>query len=382
MKKVLENILEKKDKELYIRYKVIKKLLIFIGGKNNFNIDEEYMIVLLTSFLKNKKLVLDKNSFVDELACFFNKIIDLYNENEFTKYRMTLDKEVLQSESKEWLKENKYPILRIIDYYYNTVKTERREIVYKNEYFKIESVRKRYTNNYLVTVPNPLDMVVRIVLRGQIYYKDGILLSEGEYLITDKNYQLEQHKLVTKYLEMITVTLTKKFLTDFQIKSLNDIIQVKSTISLEYFRKVLNRKFIEENMSLFIEVLTLVLQVNNILPNKVIDINKIENFRIRDFLAEVERNIKLSDEEIREKVLKNFWINNTRLEELIGKYYKMTFKKYILNLKIKHIINDYYNKNGNINQLLAEYRITNNHNFYYNLKKYFGISIKTLKNRV
>ena len=382
MKKVLENILEKKDKELYIRYKVIKKLLIFIGGKNNFNIDEEYMIVLLTSFLKNKKLVLDKNSFVDELACFFNKIIDLYNEDELIKYRMILDKEVLQSESKEWLKENKYSILRIIDYYYNTVKTEKREIVYKNEYFKIESVRKRYTNNYLVTVPNSLDMVVRIVLRGQIYYKDGILLSEGEYLITDKNYPLEQHKLVTKYIEMITITLTKKFLTDFQIKSLNDIIQVKSTISLEYFRKVLDRKFIEENMSLFIELLTLVLQVNNILPNKVIDINKIENFRIRDFLAEIEKNIKLSDEEIREKVLKKFRINNTRLEELIGKYYKMTFKKYILNLKIKHIINDYYNKNGDVNQLLAEYEITNNHNFYYNLKKYFGISIKILKNRV
>lgn len=382
MKRLLENVLEKNSPELYIRYKAIKNLLRFIAERNNFTVEDQYMIMILSSFLKDGKLNLNNNSFIDELTNFFDKIIDLYNKGEERRYKLLLDKEVLQSELKEWLKEEKYSIIKIIDYYYNTAKLEIREEVYKNEYFQIERVKKRYNSKYLITMPNSTDMVIRLVLKGQIYYKNGILLSEGEYLITDKNYQLSQHKLLTKHCELIKITLKKKFLDEFSIKNLNEIIQIKSTIPLEYFKRVLDRKFIEENMSFFIELLTLVLQVNNLLPNKVIDINKVEDFRIRDFLFEIEDNIKLSDEEIKEKLFSKFYINNSKLEEIIGKYYEMTFKKYVLNLKIKHIINEYYNGNQNINELISDYKITNNNNFYYNLKKYFGISIKELRNKI
>lgn len=382
MKRLLENVLEKNSSELYVRYKAIKNLLRFIAERNNFTVEDQYMIMILSSFLKDGKLNLNNNSFIDELTNFFDKIIDLYNEGEQRKYKLLLDKEVLHSELKGWLKEEKHSIIKIIDYYYNTAKSEMREEVYKNEYFQIERVKKRYSKKFLITIPNSTDIVIRVALKGQIYYKNGILLSEGEYLITDKNYQLSQHKLITKYSELMTITLKKKFLDDFSIKGLNDIIQIKSTIPLDYFKIVLDRKFIEENMSLFIELLTLVLQVNNLLPNKVVDINKVEDFEIRDFLFEIEENIKLSDEEIKEKLFNKFCINNSKLEEIIGKYYEMTFKKYILNLKIKHIINEYYNGNKNINKLISDYRITNNNNFYYNLKKYFGISIKELRNKI
>ena len=382
MKRLLENVLEKNSPELYVRYKAIKNLLRFIAERNNFTVGDQYMIMILSSFLKDGKLDLNNNSFIDESTNFFDKIIDLYNEGEERRYKLLLDKKVLQPEVKEWLKEEKHSIIKIIDYYYNTAKSEMREEVYKNEYFQIERVKKRYNSKYLITMPNSTDMVIRLVLKGQIYYKNGILLSEGEYLITDKNYQLSQHKLITKYSELMTITLKKKFLDEFSIKNLNEIIQIKSTIPLEFFKRVLDRKFIEENKSLFIELLTLVLQVNNLLPNKVIDINRVEDFRIRDFLFEIEDNIKLSDEEIKEKLFSKFCINNSKLEEIIGKYYEMTFKKYVLNLKIKHIINEYYNGNQNINELISDYRITNNNNFYYNLKKYFGISIKELRNKI
>ena len=382
MKRLLENVLEKNSPELYTRYKAIKNLLRFIAERNNFTVEDQYMIMILSSFLKDEKLDLNNNSFIDELTNFFDKIIDLYNKGEERRYKLLLDKKVLQPEVKEWLKEEKYSVIKIIDYYYNTAKSEMREEVYKNEYFQIERVKKRYNSKYLITMPNSTDMVIRLVIKGQIYYKNGILLSEGEYLITDKNYQLSQHKLLTKHCELITITLKKKFLDEFSIKNLNEIIQIKSTIPLEYFKRVLDRKFIEENMSLFIELLTLVLQVNNLLPNKVVDINRVEDFEIRDFLFEIEENIKLSDEEIKEKLFNKFYINNSKLEEIIGKYYEMTFKKYILNLKIKHIMNEYYNGNKNINKLISDYRITNNNNFYYNLKKYFGISIKELRNKI
>lgn len=382
MKRLLENVLEKNSPELYTRYKAIKNLLRFIAERNNFTVEDQYMIMILSSFLKDGKLDLNCNSFISEITHFFDKVIDLYNEGEQRRYKLLLDKEVLHSELKGWLKEEKHSIIKIIDYYYNTAKSEMREEVYKNEYFQIERVKKRYSKKFLITIPNSTDIVIRVALKGQIYYKNGILLSEGEYLITDKNYQLSQHKLITKYSELMTITLKKKFLDDFSIKGLNDIIQIKSTIPLDYFKIVLDRKFIEENMSLFIELLTLVLQVNNLLPNKVVDINKVEDFEIRDFLFEIEENIKLSDEEIKEKLFNKFYINNSKLEEIIGKYYEMTFKKYVLNLKIKHIINEYYNGNKNINELISDYKITNNNNFYYNLKKYFGISIKELRNKI
>lgn len=382
MRRLLENILEKNNSELYMKYKTIKNLLRFIADRNNFTVGDQYLMSILSSFLKDGKLNLNNNNVIDEITHFFDKIIDLYNEVEYRRYKLLLDKEVVQSDLKEWLKLEKYSVIEIIDYYYNTAKSEMREEIYKNEYFLIERVRKRYNTNFLITIPNSTDMVIRIAIKGQVYYKNGILLSEGEYLITDKNYQLSQHKLTTKYSELMTITLKRKFLDDFSIRSLNDIIQIKSTIPLEYFKKVLDRKFIEENMNLFIELLTLILQVNNLLPNKVVDINRPEDFEIRDFLFEIERNIKLSEEEIRERLLGKFSINNSKLEEIIGKYYEITFKKYVLNLKIKCIMREYYTGNNKINELISDYQITNNNNLYYNLKKYFGISIKELRNKL
>lgn len=382
MRRLLENILEKNNSELYMKYKTIKNFLRFIADRNNFTVGDQYLMSILSSFLKDGKLNLNNNNVIDEITHFFDKIIDLYNEGEYRRYKLLLDKEVVQSDLKEWLKLEKYSVIEIIDYYYNTAKSEMREEIYKNEYFLIERVRKRYNTNFLITIPNSTDMVIRIAIKGQVYYKNGILLSEGEYLITDKNYQLSQHKLTTKYSELMTITLKKKFLDDFSIRSLNDIIQIKSTIPLEYFKKVLDRKFIEENMNLFIELLTLILQVNNLLPNKVVDINRPEDFEIRDFLFEIERNIKLSEEEIRERLLGKFSINNSKLEEIIGKYYEITFKKYVLNLKIKCIMREYYTGNNKINELISDYQITNNNNLYYNLKKYFGISIKELRNKL
>lgn len=382
MRRLLENILEKNNSELYMKYKTIKNLLRFIADRNNFTVGDQYLMSILSSFLKDGKLNLNNNNVIDEITHFFDKIIDLYNEGEYRRYKLLLDKEVVQSDLKEWLKLEKYSVIEIIDYYYNTAKSEMREEIYKNEYFLIERVRKRYNTNFLITIPNSTDMVIRIAIKGQVYYKNGILLSEGEYLITDKNYQLSQHKLTTKYSELMTITLKRKFLDDFSIRSLNDIIQIKSTIPLEYFKKVLDRKFIEENMNLFIELLTLILQVNNLLPNKVVDINRPEDFEIRDFLFEIERNIKLSEEEIRERLLGKFSINNSKLEEIIGKYYEITFKKYVLNLKIKCIMREYYTGNNKINELISDYQITNNNNLYYNLKKYFGISIKELRNKL
>ena len=382
MRRLLENILEKNNSELYMKYKTIKNLLRFIADRNNFTVGDQYLMSILSSFLKDGKLNLNNNNVIDEIIHFFDKIIDLYNEGEYRRYKLLLDKEVVQSDLKEWLKLEKYSVIEIIDYYYNTAKSEMREEIYKNEYFLIERVRKRYNTNFLITIPNSTDMVIRIAIKGQVYYKNGILLSEGEYLITDKNYQLSQHKLTTKYSELMTITLKRKFLDDFSIRSLNDIIQIKSTIPLEYFKKVLDRKFIEENMNLFIELLTLILQVNNLLPNKVVDINRPEDFEIRDFLFEIERNIKLSEEEIRERLLGKFSINNSKLEEIIGKYYEITFKKYVLNLKIKCIMREYYTGNNKINELISDYQITNNNNLYYNLKKYFEISIKELRNKL
>lgn len=382
MRRLLENILEKNNSELYMKYKTIKNLLRFIADRNNFTVGDQYLMSILSSFLKDGKLNLNNNNVIDEITHFFDKIIDLYNEGEYRRYKLLLDKEVVQSDLKEWLKLEKYSVIEIIDYYYNTAKSEMREEIYKNEYFLIERVRKRYNTNFLITIPNSTDMVIRIAIKGQVYYKNGILLSEGEYLITDKNYQLSQHKLTTKYSELMTITLKRKFLDDFSIRSLNDIIQIKSTIPLEYFKKVLDRKFIEENMNLFIELLTLILQVNNLLPNKVVDINRPEDFEIRDFLFEIERNIKLSEKEIRERLLGKFSINNSKLEEIIGKYYEITFKKYVLNLKIKCIMREYYTGNNKINELISDYQITNNNNLYYNLKKYFGISIKELRNKL
>lgn len=382
MRRLLENVLEKNNPELYMKYKTIKNLLRFIADRNNFTVGDQYLMSILSSFLKDGKLNLNNNNVIDEITHFFDKIIDLYNEGEYRRYKLLLDKEVVQSDLKEWLKLEKYSVIEIIDYYYNTAKSEMREEIYKNEYFLIERVRKRYNTNFLITIPNSTDMVIRIAIKGQVYYKNGILLSEGEYLITDKNYQLSQHKLTTKYSELMTITLKRKFLDDFSIRSLNDIIQIKSTIPLEYFKKVLDRKFIEENMNLFIELLTLILQVNNLLPNKVVDINRPEDFEIRDFLFEIERNIKLSEEEIRERLLGKFSINNSKLEEIIEKYYEMTFKKYVLNLKIKCIMREYYTGNNKINELISDYQITNNNNLYYNLKKYFGISIKELRNKL
>lgn len=376
---ILEELLEKKNKELYIRYKTIEKLLIFTAESNNIGIGENYLTKLIKSFLISEKLELEGNIFWDNVVYLYDNIIKLYEDGEFRRYNTFIESKDIQFQGKTWLKENKRAILKIIEYYYESIETESRTTIYNNKYFKIENLKKRYNDKYMVTVSTPQEMTIRVMLKGKVYYKNGIFLSEGEYLIADGSYQLSSHKLLSKSIDMLVITLHKKFLEEFKVKRIEKAIQVKSTISLDYFYKMLDENFIKENIMLFVEILTLILQVNSLLPDLNLYLNEDEEKKIVNIFECIEENIKLKDDEIRERVINKFQLNNTKFDSIIEKYYDTTFKKYVLNLKIKHIINNFYNSDRSINELLLEYNIINTNNFYYNLKKYLGLSIKVLK---
>ena len=111
MRRLLENILEKNNSELYMKYKTIKNLLRFIADRNNFTVGDQYLMSILSSLLKDGQLNLNHNNVIDEITHFFDKIIDLDNEGEYRRYKLLVDKEVVQSNLKEWLQLEKYSVI-------------------------------------------------------------------------------------------------------------------------------------------------------------------------------------------------------------------------------------------------------------------------------
>lgn len=382
MIETLEMILLERNKKNYNRYRVLKELLNFISKNNNFIIEEKKFVEIINFYFDERKEEFKANNFIDELVQFFIEILDYYEEGKFERFNFLIEKEKIPLSLKKWLRENKERILDILRYYYIDLYFEKRNNISSNDFFKITKISKNEIEKFFIPTLNFEDINIRILLKGKIFYKNGIFLKEGEYLINGYKSQLGKYKILSDDFLMIIITLKKKFIEMCNIKEIETFSQVTATLSTNKFLQLLNQDMLKKNSLFFLELVMLILKGNNLIADDILSTSELfyeEDIDMYELFNTIDKNICLPEESIKNILFEKFKVNEKKLDELIYISYKMTLKKYILKEKIKCIVTDYSKiPSINLKKLLEKYNYSNMKNFRYNLKNFYDISVKDL----
>lgn len=380
MKNIFENLLLQRDKKKYNNYKILKELLLFISKNNKFIIEDSKFVTILNIYLSENKKELKSEDFIDDLTIFLMELISHYEEGKFDRFNFLLEESNVSVPLKKWLKENKELISNILKYHYRDLLLENREEIAFNNYFSITKISKERSDEFFVPSVNLEDLNIRILLRGKLFYKNGIFLKDGEYLITDYKFQLKEYKVLSDDFLMILITLKKDFIEKFQVKELEKVIQMTSSLPNNQLRKILNKSIFKNNFLFFLDTIILILKNSNLIPDDILSYSEIfykKELDICSLVNIIDENITLPENDIRDILMEKFSITEKNLDEFMYQTYKTTLKKYIGRLKIKYILQDYMIfPNAHLDFLLEKYNYSNIKNFKYNLKTFFNLSIK------
>lgn len=133
----LKKTLKKRNKKKYRRYELIKDLLNYIG-KISPPLEKDLFLKILLSYL-GKESINNKNNDYN-LYSTFEKIIDLYDENNFSRYKYLVEESSLEPYLKKFLLEEKNNINEIIEFHLGKSFKEKINTLFDNEYFKILQV--------------------------------------------------------------------------------------------------------------------------------------------------------------------------------------------------------------------------------------------------
>lgn len=379
---LLENNLENLDYNLYNRFRLIKKLLYYTAEQHQITISKEYLLKIITGYFSKNFEQLHKEEFLDEAYNFFEQMVELYENNNFSKYNFILEESSMNPLLKSWLKNEKENILNFFDFYLkNDSASFFKNIIIKNNYFEVLRIKSDEKEKLLVPYIEPNCILIRFMIRGKIYYSDGILLEDNFYIISEKNYIPKYAKILSDSIDLLIFVLKKEFIEDFDI-----VIPIETNIirSNNYSKKIfefLKMNFIEENPFAFLEILSYFFKANNFLKEQVFPFseNLIEANNSIMISSIIKENIKLPIEELINTLEKKLNLSSAKINILLLKNMDLTLKKVIIRLKIKYIIEEFYQTDSSIEELLINYNFTNMKQFRYNLHIFFNISIKDLK---
>ena len=221
------DLLKNKNKNIYIRYQTIKKLIQYTANENEFEISNSFFIELIQSYFNENYNIVYQNSTIKALYSFFEEIINYYEDNKFTVYYFLLEKYELPDSLKKWLREVKENILGILNYYNKNSFLNINSSIYKNEYFEISQVTKKDCFNETIFPPIGDGINIQLLLEGKMLFKTGIIFKEKEYLLRSLDSGTEKIKILSDSIDLINITLSSKFTKEFNIKKPEDIINMK-----------------------------------------------------------------------------------------------------------------------------------------------------------
>lgn len=381
---VIEYLLEEQEQKKRRKFKIIKDLLSFIGEKNGFKITDRE-IVNITNIIADfniKKEHIVYKEFIDNLINFFLKVIYYYDEGKFERFNFILENEKgINNSLKKCLKENKGSIFNICKYYSESRINEKKEIIFSNSYIDVIKLYRFKSETWEIPKENNNSLEIRIPLKGNLYYKNGILLKEREYLLSSPKAKLDKYKILTDNIELLVIRLKKEFLGKLKVKELENLKHQLLTIDEKSMENILNNTMFRDNYIFLMDVIIILLEVNDLVKTDILSISLIiENEDIiREAIEIIDNNITLSEDDIRIKLIERFKTNK-QIEEIIYNGTKLTLKKFILKEKTKYIIEDYMNSfRVEFEELLKKYKYSNMKNLRYNIKNFYNLSIKDIK---
>lgn len=384
---LIEYLLEKQESKERTKFKIVKNIISKMGKDNNFEIVDKDIIniaKLIFDFKIEKSNRIYEN-FIENLANFFLKVIYYYENEKFERFNYLLQEEKGINDSlKFWIKENKNLIFNVCEYHLKESEREQHEIIFSNEYFEITRIYKKRMNEWGIPRENNDGLEVRILSRGEVYYKNGILLKEGEYILSGPQFKLDRYKILTKDAVMIIVKLKTSFLDRVKVGKLKKLRHLRLVVDENNMRKFLDESIFKDSFDFFIDLVITLLKINGLIESDIFSVSLLlnEEEEIEKIFQIVEENIRLPESEIKERILKKTRHRAKKVDEIVYKMLKLTLKKLIIREKTRYIIEEYRNnRRVDFEELIEKYNYSNMKSLRYNLNKIYNISIKEINHK-
>lgn len=254
--------------------------------------------------------------------------------------------------------------------------------MYSNDYLEVIKLHRSKNEDWETPKDNNDSLEIRMVLEGEIYYKNGILLREKEYLVSGSATKLDKYKILTDSVVLLIVKLKKEFLKKIKIKEPSELKHQTLTVDEESMKKITNNTMFKDYFTFFLDVIIILLEINKLVETDVMSVSLVveSEEEIQEIVKIIDDNIMLVEDEIRDKVIEKFQYSDKKLDEIMYKGTKLTLKKFILKEKTKYIIEEYINNiRVEFDELLVKYNYSNVKNFRYNIKNFYNVSIKDIK---
>ncbi|MGL5277746.1 MAG: hypothetical protein ACRC8M_01515 [Cetobacterium sp.] len=387
MLSIYKYFLLKEDSEKINRFILLEELIKYIAINNGLEIPDTYLIKIIKCYLNNQKYIQFIENRFDRAYYFCENIIDSYNNNQISKFNFFLKESNLAPDFQEWILMSKENIIKICEYYsthpqnMNLQKENYQNIIYSNKFFNVVHVKRNGGTSLKLTYCYNSGITIRIMLKGKLYYKfykNNILLNEEEVLITTANTPLQKCLLYSESIEVLIIHLKYEFLSNISINPIkNFITKFYYANSIDDFNKIINQNFLINNLFFFYEVLYSLLKQSKLLKENSLLGNSSINISNLVFCIKINLKLKI------DKVIKNLELcsnlSRNKLENLIYLNFKVTLTKLIIKLKIGSIVQEFFNSNQSIEDLIISYHIRNIDSFKYYLKSIYKINLRLLK---
>lgn len=375
--------LMKKDKILLNRFELLEQLIIYISIHNGFDISKTYLIKIIECYLNDRIYSPFVYNKIDSIYSFCEKIIDIYKENQFSKFNFILKELKIDNEIQNWILTSKENIFYLCNYYLQNNQNNHQKIIFFNHFFRVTHIVKNSHDTLALPYCHTSGIAIRILLKGKIFYNfhnNKILLNQGEALISSTNSILQNCDLYSSSAELIIIHLNYDFIKNLYINPYKKIMKkFYFSNSLNDFEKILNPNFFLNNPSFFYELLFSLLKEGELLSDQLSPISDSVDSNISSLIFCIQGNIKLSSDEIIKILETHFSLSKSKLDNLIYLNFKTTLIKLIIKIKIDSIINEFFKTTKTFEFLIREYNIKNINSFKYSLNTFYKINLKTLE---
>ncbi|MGL5122593.1 MAG: hypothetical protein ACRC6K_00285, partial [Fusobacteriaceae bacterium] len=365
--------LMKKDKNLLVRFELIQQLITFISLHNGLYISNTYLLKIIECYLNNKNYSPFTLNKVDSIYLFCEKIIDIYEINQFSKFNFILKEFNIEIEIQNWILASKENIFHLCNYHLKNNKNYHKTI-FSNQFFKVIYITQNSRDILTLPYSYSSGIAIRILLKGKIFYNfhnNKILLNQEEVLITSANSILQNCNLYSPTAEIIIIHLNYNFIKKLSINPYNKIIKkFYYSNSFSDFEKILKPNFFINNPLFFYELLLSLLREGELISNDLSLISDTININISNLIFCIKGNIKLPSNEIIKVLEVSFSLSKSKLDNLIYLNFKTTLIKLIIKIKIDLILNNFFLTTKTFDILIKEYNIKNINSFKYSLNTF------------
>lgn len=375
--------LMKKDKNLLNRFELLEQLIIYISIHNGFDISNTYLVKIIECYLNEKTYSPFIHNKIDSIYSFCEKIIDIYKDNQFSKFNFILKEFKIDNEIQNWILTSKENIFYLCNYHLQNNQNHHKKIIFFNHFFRVIHIIQHSHDTLALPYCHTSGIAIRILLNGKIFYNfynNKILLNQGEALITSTNSILQNCNLCSPSAELIIIHLNYAFIKKLNINPYKKIMKkFYFSNSLNDFEKILNPNFFINNPLFFYELLLSLLKEGEFLSDQLSLISTSVDSNISSLIFCIKGNVKLPPDEIIKILEIYFSLPKTKLDNLIYLNFKTTLIKLIIKMKIDSIINEFFKTTKTFEFLVKEYNIKNINVFKYSLNTFYKINLKSLE---